>query len=299
MIDLHTHSTASDGFLHPSELIEQASALKLEAIALTDHDSVAGVEEALQTAATVKNKIEVVRGAELSVYYPHADMEILALDIPTTALGDFTSYQTEVFAKREGMVYRRLELLQKAGYDIRYEDIAYDKNGKLRTQIRRPHFADVLLQKGYIKDTKTAYQDIFAKGGVAYVENRPLAAEKVITFIKETGAKAFMAHPIHTGFAPQRLFEVLKQLQKAGLDGIEVFHASQEPAFRKTCLELITELGLKTSGGSDFHGGTAHPENKLGTGKNHNLNMPKWILDELKSPTPASAGYYKELEKII
>lgn len=299
MIDLHTHSTASDGFLHPSELIEHASALELEAIALTDHDSVSGVEEAIKTASTVKNKIEVVRGAELSVYYPHVDMEILALDIPVKALDDFISYQNEVFAKRQELAHRRLELLQKAGYDICYEDVAYDKNGKLRAQIRRPHFTDVLLQKGYIKETKTAYQDIFAKGGVAYVENRPLSAEKVITFIKETGAKAFMAHPIHTGFAPRRLYEVLKKLQKTGLDGIEVFHASQEPEFRKTCVEIITELKLKASGGSDFHGGTAHPENKLGTGKHHNLNIPKWILDELKSPAPASTNYYKELEKII
>ena len=314
MIDLHTHSTASDGFLSPSELLHAAEKIGLEALALTDHDAVSGLDE-LHAAAAKNRKVEIVNGAELSVFYPGAEMEILALDIPEKSLPTFREYQQNELARRDQMAHRRIELLQNFGVDITYEEVALDKDGNPRTQIRRPHFTDVLLKKGYIQNTEEAYKVVFARGGIAFVENRPAPAAEIIDFIRSNGAAAVMAHPIHTKFKPDILYNVVRELQQAGLSGIEVFHASQPRANRQLYLDIIRDLGLITAGGSDFHGGTGHPANKLGTGRRHNLNMPYMVLEQLHaaanapaantaaplssaSPVPP-ASYYAELEKYL
>ena len=116
MIDLHTHSTASDGFLSPSELLHAAEKIGLEALALTDHDAVSGLDE-LHAAAAKNRKVEIVNGAELSVFYPGAEMEILALDIPEKSLPAFREYQQNELARRDQMAHRRIELLQNFGVD--------------------------------------------------------------------------------------------------------------------------------------------------------------------------------------
>jgi len=297
MIDLHTHSTFSDGFLTPRELFNQAQQLNLEALALTDHDTVAGLKELHQAARN--KKIEILNAAEMAVYYPHTDMEIIAMDIPKQSLQAYLDYQNSEINRRKELTYKRIELLQKSGFNITYEEVAYDEHGNLRTQIRRPHFTDIMLKKGYIKDIEEAYKGVFARGGSCYVENKPLSAKDMIKFIKDTGAKAIMAHPIHTDHSGDKLYKLVKKLQHYGLDGIEVFHSSQTKQNRLEYLNIIDDLHLITSGGSDFHGGTAHPENKLGTGKNNNLNIPYLVLEIIKEIKKPSASYYKELLKYL
>lgn len=297
MIDLHTHSTSSDGFLTPSELLNKALKMGLEALALTDHDAISGLDE-LHKASKNKN-IEIINGAEMSVYYPHTDMEIIAMDIPDASLDAFAIYQREEMVRRDKLAHYRVELLQKAGYDITYDEVAYNAKHELRTQIRRPHFVDVLLRKGYIKTPDEAYQKIFAYGGVCYVANNPWPASEMIKFIRDNGAKAILAHPIHTKHVGQDLYNLISELKQAGLTGIEVFHSSHDKQHRKAYLSLIKELGLLTGGGSDYHGGTAHPENDLGTGHENNLNIPYLVLDAIKGNTALSPAYYKELEKYI
>ena len=299
MIDLHTHSNASDGFLSPSELLHAAEELELEALALTDHDAVSGLKELHETARQTQSKIEIVNGAELSVYYPHVEMEILALDIPKKNLSAFEAYQQAEVDRRLQMAHKRIELLQNIGIDIEFDEVAKDEHGNLRTQIRRPHFTDVLLKKGYIQNAQEAYKVIFAKGGVAYVENTPKPAQEIIAFIRDNGAKAILAHPVHTKLKPDDLYNTIKELKGYGLNGVEVFHSAQPRANRQIYLDIISDLGLLASGGSDFHGGTAHPENKLGTGRFHNLNMPYMILSELRSEKTPTPNYYTELEKVI
>lgn len=297
MIDLHTHSTFSDGSLSPAELIKQAVKIKLEALAITDHDAVSGLKE-LQKAAKNK-KIEIMNGAEMSVYYPRTDMEIIALDIPNQSLNTFYEYQQKEIKQREELSHKRIELLQKNGINITFEEVAYDSDGNLRTQIRRPHFVDVLLKKNYIQNTQEAYTKIFAKGGICYLEHRPWSAEKMIHFIRDNGAKAILAHPVHTKHSGTKLFNLVAKLKKAGLCGIEVFHSSHPKELRENYLEIIKELKLISGGGSDFHGGTAHPENKLGTGRNNNLNIPYIVFEEIKNNTRPKAGYYRELKKYL
>ncbi len=299
MIDLHVHSNASDGFFSPSEIIDMALDIKLEALALTDHDAIAGVDE-LKKAALGKN-IEIINGAELSVYYPDTDMEVIALNMPDKNMKEFKKFQEEEFIRRKRVTDKRLSILQGWGYDISYEEVAFDEKGNERMQIRRPHFVDVLLKKGYIKTTAEAYKTIFVKGGGSYVENRPKDVKDVIRFIKDNGGVAILAHPVHTKKFDQEIFDLFVELKGYGLDGVEVFHSSQSSDLRKKYLEMIKELGLITAGGSDFHGGTAHPENKLGTGKNNNLNIPYMVLEEILNfrTNGISANYYSELEKYI
>lgn len=297
MIDLHTHSTASDGFLNPKELLDLALKTKLEALALTDHDAVSGLEELHKFAKN--KKIEIINGAELSVYYPNTDMEILAINIPNKSLNAFKEYQNNELNRRKKITNRRIHLLQLAGFDITYEDVAFDTNKIERTQIRRPHFVDVLLKKGYIKTTEEAYKKIFAKGGPARVENKPKSVKEVISFIKDNGAKAILAHPIHTKKEDKKLYQMIKRLKSYGLDGIEVFHSSHPQAERIKYLNIIRDLNLITTGGSDYHGGTAHPDNKLGTGKNNNLNIPYFVAKELYHKKSPSKSYYDEIEKYL
>lgn len=297
MIDLHTHSTHSDGFLTPTELLDKAIKIGLSAIALTDHDAVSGLSE-LHNAAKNKN-ITVVNGAELSVYYPDTDMEIIAMDIPEQSLPAFAFYQEEEVVRREQLARRRVDLLQNAGYDITYEEVAYDAKGNPRTQIRRPHFADLLLKKGYIKTIDEAYTTIFAKNGVCYVENNPWFVSETIKFIRDNGAKAILAHPIHTKHVGQDLVNLIEELKSYGLSGIEVFHSSHPKKERLEYLEIIREMGLITGGGSDYHGGTAHPENELGTGRNKNLNIPEIVLEQIKSNQKPTNAYYDALKEYL
>ncbi len=299
MIDLHIHSTASDGFFAPKEILKLALELQMEAIALTDHDAVSGIDE-LKKSAKGKN-IEIVNGAELSVYYPNTDMEILALDIPDNALKEFKKFQKEELKRRMKITETRLRILNEWGYDIKFEEVAFDEKGNQRTQIRRPHFVDVLLKKGYIKTPDEAYKKIFVKRGGCFVENKPRDAKEVIEFIKDNGAVAILAHPVHTKKVKDDLFELFKELKGYGLDGVEVIHSSHSKGQRKSYLKMIEELKMISAGGSDFHGGNAHPENKLGSGKNNNVRIPYFVLSELKENRGkvVSKNYYEELFKVI
>ena len=235
----------------------------------------------------------------MSVYYPKTDMEIIAIDIPDKSLSAFADYQQKEISRREQLAQDRIVILQKAGYDISYDEVAYDHNGNKRIQIRRPHFTDILLKKGYIKDADEAYNKIFADGGICDISNKALSVDKMIRFIHENNAKAILAHPIHTLHTGKKLFQLLQKLKKLGLDGIEVFHSSQSQELRKEYLEMITELKMITTGGSDFHGGSAHPENKLGTGCENNLNIPYLVLEQLRKKRAPSKTYYNELKKYL
>lgn len=300
MIDLHVHSTASDGFNSPKELLKMALDIKLEAMALTDHDAIAGLEE-LKKAAKGK-KIQIVNGAELSAFYPNIEVEVLAIDIPEKSIKAFEQYQEDEFKRRKKVTERRLSLVQKMGYDISYQDVAYDENGNLRTQVRRPHFVDVLLKKGYIQSTDEAYKKIFVKSGGVYVKNKPRSIKQVISFIKENGAKAILAHPVHIKKEGKELYSLIKRLKKYGLDGIEVLHSSHPVEKRLEYIEIIRDLGMISSGGSDFHGGTAHPDNKLGFGRDNNLNIPYMVLDELlsyKEGKTICKSYYDDLARYV
>lgn len=297
MIDLHIHTTASDGFYTTPEVINQAIEKKLQAICITDHDTTTGLENINNNDYPM---IEIVNGAELSVFSKYTrKLEILAIDIPDSAFNDYRQHQDSTNKRRESLTMQRLENLQRAGYDISYEDIAFDDKGNKRCQIRKPHFTHVLLQKGYIKHPQEAYDTVFSLNGVAHVESPPVDAKIIIDFIKQTKAKAIIAHPILTRCNPDQLYNMLKEYQTYGLDGIEVFHSSQNVEARKIYLDMIKDLNMITAGGSDFHGGSAHPEIKLGTGVDNNVNIPYAVLEEIRNNNTTTQSYYSDLIKFL
>ena len=137
--------------------------------------------------------------------------------------------------------------------------------------------------------------------GMPQFPEHPRDVKDVISFIKDNGAVAVLAHPVHTKKEGKELFDLFVELKGYGLDGVEVFHSSHPKALRKKYFELIKELKMITAGGSDFHGGTAHPENKLGTGKRNNLKIPYFVLKELVEGggKKVSASYYDEIARLI
>lgn len=274
MIDLHTHSTFSDGTKTPTELIEMAHTIGLKAIALTDHDVIDGIEE-FQKAAQKYPDLMAINGTELAVHHT-VNIEILALGI-----GDLTPYrhrQNELKDIRSQANEKRLKALQALGLDISWQDVAIDENGKPRALIGKPHFAQALFQKGYIRHPDEAYSKYLNKGCPAYVQRQNPTLKETIDFIRQTDAFAVLAHPILTGLNNTDLFELLKNLKSMGLQGVEVFHSDQSEEQSKTYFKMTQELNLIATGGSDYHG-DIHPDVKLGTGKG-----TLYISDALLTP---------------
>lgn len=276
MIDLHTHSTFSDGENTPTELVEQAHTIGLTAIALTDHDTVGGCKE-LQQAAQKYPDLLAINGCEFKVDHP-ADIEIIALNI-----GDLSPYaerQKTLLKNREETSRQRLEKLNKLGYHITWEDIAYDDNGNKRNAIIKPHIVNFLLATGQIKDKDFAYKQLLDEGCPAYVKSIAPTVEDTIDFIRSTGAVSILAHPCLIKLKGQDLFNEIARLQKCGLQGIEVEHSDMSTDEMREYKQIADTLGLLKSGGSDFHGKNAHYGVELGFGKGQ-VNLPHEYIEKI------------------
>lgn len=293
MIDLHTHSTASDGTFSPQELIQAAVKKGLKAIALTDHDSVEGIET-FQKEATLYSHITAVNGAELAVSYPEAEIEIIALNIQN--LSPFQGRQIKQIQKRMEIALERLKKLSEYGMQLCFNDVALDYNGHKRSQIGKPHIVTALLQKGFIHTRQEGFA-LLSKNGPAYVPKKDPDLKETISFIRENGAMAILAHPCHTKLTNAQLYKALESMQKMGLSGIEVFHSDQNPQQTSDYFHMARNLGLLVSGGSDFHG-TYKPEIQLGSGKGK-LHVPDMLLEPLLTREKPKTTYYNTLSKII
>lgn len=295
MIDLHMHSTFSDGELTPEQLMEKIAAAGLTAAALTDHDVIDGCK-AFKEAASAYG-ITAINGSELSVDYPQVSMEILAIDIPERNVEEFRKRQKFMIAERERVAKERLRLLGALGISLRWEDVALDGKGKPRTQIGKPHIVSAMLKAGYIQNWDEGFDKYLNRGCPAHVAKNEPSAKDVIAFVLDNGAVPILAHPIHTKRTGRGLTELLDDLRAAGLMGIEVFHSDHSAVLRREYLQLIEAYGLMTAGGSDFHGG-AHPGVNVGIGKG-DLNIPDLVLDVIRERRINSLVYYSELQKYI
>ena len=295
MIDLHMHSIFSDGMYSPEELMIKIAEKKLKAVALTDHDSVLGCE--IFAKAGAKHNVLTVHGSELSVNYPKVSMEIVALDIPERNLSAFAEFQKTMKAERVRVTEERLKLLAELGMYIDRNEVFYDKEGKPRNQVGKPHVVEALLKHGYISNWDEGFTKYMNKGCPAYVsKNEPLFSD-VIAFVLDNGAVPILAHPIHTKKSGKDLFELFKELKSYGLAGVEVFHSDHDVELKKEYLEMIKELNMISAGGSDYHGG-AHPDVEIGCGKG-DLTVPDVIFDVIKTREKVLDGYYNDLAKYI
>lgn len=284
-VDLHLHSTTSDGSFTPRELIKMAHRCALDAVALTDHDTVAGVAE-FQEAGEEFN-IETFTGVEVSADFTGRTMHILGygLDIQNFSLLHWLSSIQEGRASRN---FRIIERLQSLGVSITIDDVNQEA-GIAKTankQIGRLHIAGVLLKKGIVVDVREAFDRFLGRGAPAYVERKRFSPEECIDMISKSGGIAVLAHPKVLQFSHKEEMErTLQRLVAAGLRGIEVYYTSHLPFEVQYYKQLADKFGLIVTGGSDFHGTNNHSV-MIGSGEG-NLNVPSSILPPLRAAIAA------------
>lgn len=259
-IDLHTHSTASDGTLSPSELVHLAANISLKAIALTDHDTVQGLPEACAAGREVG--LEVIGGCELSVNFPLGSMHILGLWLPLRPAHLQASLDNLLLlrkARNETIIHN----LNNHGVAITYAEL---EELAASGTIGRPHIARLLVAKGHALDVRDAFANWLRPGTKGYAPKEKLDPRAAIELLKSDGATVILAHPCTLHLDGTALEATLRQLKDWGLDGIEVFYSMHTQVQTNVYGDLCRRLDLLESAGSDFHGANK-PNIALGRGK--------------------------------
>ncbi len=273
-IDLHLHTTYSDGSHSPTEVIRFAHEVGVIALAITDHDIVDGIPEATEAGKQVG--IEVIPGIELSSRFDGRETHILGyfFDWQDTTLQTRLTHQQTSRHERNPRV---VEKLNQLGLELSYEDVKAKAGGG---SVGRPHIANVLVDKGYVNSTKEAFDRYLAEGGPAYVVRELPDSSEAIAWIREAGGVPVLAHPHWTKRKGQELQVMCSTLKEAGLMGIEVFYGTHTKRQTSEYLELARKLDLLMTGGSDFHG-AAKPDIQVGRGRG-DLKVTDKLLEPLR-----------------
>lgn len=276
MIDLHSHTTASDGSLSPKALVERAARQGVSALAITDHDTLDGLAEGI--AAGKEYGVEIVPGLEISAEFAIGTMHILGYYVTMDEQAPLAQRLAYLRQLRDERNPKMITRLQEMGFDITMEEVAKAAGGKV---IGRPHFALVMMEKGYVSSTKEAFDKYLAKGSAAYVEKVRLAPQEAIKLIKQAGGVAVLAHPYQLkAESDEQLTEIIGSLKEAGLDGMEVIYSRHSPAQLEKYQHFARKFELLITGGSDFHG-ISKPDIEVGIGLG-NLAVPPQLLDNIK-----------------
>ncbi|MBO4640961.1 MAG: PHP domain-containing protein [Treponema sp.] len=258
MIDLHVHTTASDGQYTPAQIIEKAAEKKITAIAITDHDTVAGLEEG--AAAAKEHGITFVPGVELNISYPTGEFHLLGLGFKQIS-PSLTEILDNLVKNRELRNIQIIEKMREAGVDITLDEMRADFPD---TVLGRPHFAAELVKKKVVKTRQQAFDRYLAKGRPWYVARVGSNLDEAIVAIKESGGVPVIAHPMSLYLSWGKLPDALQNFYERGVMGLEAFH----PGARVTeCLrleELAQKIGYFVTAGSDFHGEKIRADRKLG-----------------------------------
>ncbi|MDQ6676624.1 MAG: PHP domain-containing protein [Acidobacteriota bacterium] len=276
MIDLHTHTTASDGTSTPEELVAEAITEGVEALAITDHDTLAGVEEAREPAA--RAGLDLVFGIELSTRFAGRTVHLLGY-FPNGSPGEpFRQWLAALQRSRADRNRRMAERLRSLGVDITLEEV--QSRGKSITG--RPHFARALMEKGYVSSIQQAFEDYLDESAKGYVERQEADFAESVALIRGSGGVPSAAHPIRLmRNAVVPLAQTIGAMRDVGLLALEAYHSDHSPANVREYEELARRFDLAVTGGSDFHGGNK-PNIRLGSGANGNLNVPAGLLVRLR-----------------
>ena len=275
-IDLHTHSTASDGTVAPGTLPELGAAAGLTALALTDHDTVAGLADFMARQKDFP-QMELIPGIEFSSHDAARELHIVGLFIDPE--------NPELLAMIDSMRRSRqvrgelmMQKLSSLGYTVTLDELI--AAGAPPDAPGRPHFAQVLVNKYNFPDNKTVFERLLKRGLPGYVQRELPPPQEVIKVIKASGGLAIWAHPYNSRHSMNNYIRRTAELLKiAGLDGLEAYYTEYTPSKSANALRLAAELNLAVSGGSDFHG-SIHPEVKLGKGTG-NLHVPDEAVEIL------------------
>lgn len=275
MIDLHCHSTFSDGSLPPEQLVADAVGIGLSALALTDHDTVAGLPRFL--AAGLGHPIRLVPGVELSVDCAHGVMHMLGYWMDT----DHPELVRQMEWIRNGREMRNRDILDKLnalGFAMSWEEVASFAGEDV---VGRPHFAQVMLQKGYAKDKNEAFDKWLGDGKPAYADRPRLSAETAVSLIRSARGVAVLAHPFTLRIGKETMANLFRSLADAGLAGVECYYSEHSSDLTREYLSMARQANLVPTGGSDFHGEVS-PGIRLGTGFG-GLSVPDEVLPELEA----------------
>ncbi len=274
IIDLHTHSTASDGSFTPSELAREAARAGVAAIALTDHDSVSGVAEI--TSAGEECGLEVIAGVELSTEYEDEEVHVVGLFIDPE--NEALSEQLRRFVdNRNNRNKQMIEKLAEAGFSITPEAV-YEANPD--SVVARPHIARYLVSTGQASDVNEVFERYIAAGRPCYVERYKISPIEAVHLIHEAGGLAILAHPCLYKLPRETLLRMIAEMKEAGLDGIEALYSRNEGTDKEDYLQIAGDFDLLVSGGSDFHG-SSKPDIAIGTGRG-DLCVTYSLLEEMK-----------------
>lgn len=274
LIDLHVHSNASDGTLSPSQVVDLASRQGLRAMALTDHDTLDGLEEALE--AGKQYGIEVICGIEFSTSYQGRDVHIVGLDLNPDDVR-FQEALKEFQLSRDRRNLAIIKRLQEHGVSISRDAMMENFPDCVWT---RAHFARYLMEHGYVSSIKEAFPRYIGDRAPCFVPREKVTPYQAIRLIQDNGGIAVLAHPMLYGLGLEQLRLLFSRLRDAGLDAVEVFYSTNSQEEERLSRQLARDFNLKLSGGSDFHGSNK-PDIQLGCGKGK-LKIPYTVLENLR-----------------
>ncbi len=259
-VDLHLHTTASDGSFAPAEVVAMAKQAGYTAIAITDHDNTGGLPEAAEAGARLG--VEVVPGIELSTEYAGLEVHILGylIDPGAESLSDLLE---TALSHREERNTRICQVLQAAGVDVSMEELREKFPGAV---LGRPHIGLVMAEKGYVSDVKQAFREYLGRGAKCYVPKVNMPMERAIRRILDAGGLPVLAHPYQYELGDAGLRTLIETARGYGIVGMECVYSKYDGAQTGALLALCGEYGLAPTGGSDFHG-ASKPNILVGTTK--------------------------------
>ncbi|MGJ8678685.1 PHP domain-containing protein [Paraglaciecola sp.] len=267
-IDLHSHTYYSDGHLSPKELIDRAHNMQVNVLAITDHDTVMGIDEALQYQAQQKRHMQILPGVEISTSWHNFDIHILGLNVDHKDQ-PFLQRLEQQSQERDRRAQLMSDKLAKAGI----EDVLSEAKEIAGVgQLTRAHFARVLVQRNVAKDFDTVFRKYLGKGKRAHVKPKWISIQEAVTWIQDAGGKAVLAHPGHYDMTTKWLRRLVAEFAGAGGDGMEVIHSHLTPERKKLLADIAQEHNLMASSGSDFH----FPNRWTELGKN--LSLPEQLV---------------------
>ncbi len=281
MIDLHTHSTASDGELRPAELVAAAKENGVSILALTDHDTFSGLEEA---AAAAKNaEIIFVPGIEVNVSWTSGEFHLLGLGLKLESICEELEGITRSLQDERKL--RNQKILQKmaeAGHDVNYEEFVSLSDGEGReSTLGRPHLASYFVKKNIVRKTQVAFDRFLGKSAPFYIGRQGADLDEAIFAIKKSGGVPVIAHPLSLYVSWGKIAEILREIKARGVQGLEAWHPGAREADCRRLERLARELGFFVTAGSDFHGKSVRADRRLGITAG-NIHIPeRYYFDEL------------------
>jgi predicted metal-dependent phosphoesterase TrpH len=262
MIDLHIHSTASDGSLAPAELIRLAVQKQLRTVAITDHDTIGGIPEAQRAVVSAGGCIRLIPGVELEIEWSRGEFHLLGLGLvsPSLSLIELLEEYSQIRQNRNRIMLDKMNAL--FGMHAVYEDLL-PPDEKSNVSVGRPHFANYLIRHHKVKTPELAFKRYLGVGQPLYERKPGVAFTRAVAAIHESGGIAVVAHPATLYVSMGKTPALFRELQEQGLDGIEAWHPNANVPTCKRYEAMAADIGLYVTAGSDFHG-SSRPDRKLG-----------------------------------